>query len=187
MVQFTHFGASHLKDSMGFGKLSKKLDITRTSNAKKVLCPTKMFTLTLVPQECREFFLFQLSSNQDHGNSEGSVEETQVNIADLLLYKENQICAISSIQASKLNVHDITSRRSQKFFTQVEVSWLTQVYKELYPSSQIGHVPMAYKQFKRLTVFGKTMLSCSARGNVIILLLYLLIGLALKEVYHLVN
>ena len=89
-------------------------------------------------------------------NSEGSVEETQVNIVDLLLYKENQICAISSIQASKLNVHDVTSRRSQKFFTQVKVSWLTQVYKELYPSSEIGHVPMAYEQFKRLTVFGKT-------------------------------
>ena len=94
-----------------------------------------------------------------------SVEETQVNIAYLLPYKENQICAISNIQASKLNVHDVTSRRSQKFFMQVKVSWLTQVYKELYPSSEIGHVPMAYEQFKRLTVFGKTMLSSSARGN----------------------
>ena len=42
------------------------------------------------------------------------------------------------------------------------MSWLTQVYKELYTSNEIGHLPMAYEQFKRLTVFGKTMLS---RGN----------------------
>ena len=96
------------------------MDITRTSNAKKFcVLPNVLLTdtLTLVPQEFRECFHFQLSSNQDHVNSEGSVEETQVNIADLLLYKENQICATSSIQASKLNVHDVTSRRSQKFFT----------------------------------------------------------------------
>ena len=64
------------------------------------------------------------------------MEETQVKHCRFVLYKENQICAISSIQASKLNVHDVTSR-SQNFFMQVEVSWLTQVYKELYPSSEI--------------------------------------------------
>lgn len=56
-------------------------------------------------------------------------------------------------------------RRYQKFFDHVEVSWLMEVYKVLYPMSEIGHVPMVHERFNEVTVLGQRFLSSNARGR----------------------
>ena len=61
MVQFTHFGASHLKDSRVLGSFQKNWISPELQLLKNVVSYQNVLltdTVTLVPQEFREFFSF---------------------------------------------------------------------------------------------------------------------------------
>ena len=69
----------------------------------------------------------------------------------LFEYLKNRVCPLSNINAVQLNLQITVSRRYQKLFTHEEVMWLSEVYKTLYPSAEIGHVPMLHETFNELT------------------------------------
>ena len=118
-----------------------------------------------MPQELGEFFQLQLGQQKKHIISEGSIQETHIDALSLFEYLKNRVCPLSNINAVQLNVHITSSRRYQKLFTHEEVMWLSEVYKTLYPSAEIGHVPILHETFNELTVFGNKFLSDRARGN----------------------
>lgn len=76
-----------------------------------------------------------------------------------------RVCSLSDIQATESVLHASISRRHQKYFNHKEVKWLSEVYKTLYPSGDIGHVAMVHEQFHELAVFGEKFLSDKARGK----------------------
>ena len=59
----------------------------------------------------------------------------------------------------------IVQRRYENFFDHEQVSWLTKVYKLLYPNESIHHVPMFHEKCYEINVFGERLLSKSSKGN----------------------
>jgi hypothetical protein len=119
---------------------------------------------TSMPKELQDFFQLQLGQHKEHTTSEGSVEESHVDAHALMEYMKNSTCSLPEVQATELMCMSVF-RRYEKFFDHVEVSWLTEVYKVLYPMSEIGHVPMVHERFDEVTVLGKRFLSNNARGR----------------------
>ena len=60
---------------------------------------------------------------------------------------------------------EIISKKTRKWFTSEEVSWLSKVYEELYPGMKIDHLPMLHERFHGVSVFGKNILPAGTRGN----------------------
>ena len=93
-----------------------------------------------LPSELCEFFHRQLGTQGEVYISEGSVEQSHVDASYLLEFKRNATCIPSQINAEE-SVQLTVLRRCQKYFSHSQVSWLSEIYRILYTTEELGRVP----------------------------------------------
>ena len=117
-----------------------------------------------MPQELLDFFHLHLNKHSEVCVTDGSVEQTHVESFSLLEYNRNATCPIADIDGRE-NVKQKIAKRYEVHFNHIQVTWLTEVYKHLYPSATINHVPMVHERFHEVSVLGERFASKSAKGK----------------------
>lgn len=119
---------------------------------------------TSLPEDLREFFVYQARMCGEISVGEGSLEQSHIDSLDLLEYKKNCTCDLSIIDASESIMHTY-SHRHEAIFNHTEVEYLISVYGKLYPGVIINHVPMIHERFHNFQVFNQRYLSDKTRGS----------------------
>ncbi len=117
-----------------------------------------------MPLELVDFFRMHLSKQSEVSVTDGSVEQTHIDSFSLLEYNKNATCPIANIDGRD-NIKQSVAKRYEVHFNHIQVAWLTEVYKRLYPLATINHVPMVHERFHEVTVLGERFASKSVRGR----------------------
>ena len=135
--------------------------------AQKFLAYQNLLTMnisTALPQELREFFEYQVGKCGEISSGEGSLEQSHVDSLSLLKYKANASSLLDDIDATECAMH-IIPHRYENFFNSPEVASLTAVYKSLYSTLEIQHIPMVHERFYELKIFNERLGLTKSRGG----------------------
>lgn len=96
---------------------------------------------------------------------EGSLQQTQVDTQILQQYKSNTTCPVESINAVRLDIHNISSKMYERYFTDDEVDDLKLIYTQLYPENSFPHIPKCHFVFSDVKVLGEHYLSSKSQSQ----------------------
>ena len=98
-------------------------------------------------------------------NKGGSLHHTQLDTHALCHYKTNAICLVRHINASRMDIHQISSKLYECYFDDHEVADLKATYGLLYPDDYIPHIPKLNFTFTDLEVLGNHFTSSKSRSQ----------------------
>ena len=118
-----------------------------------------------IPLELTDMLEAQSSRIRDIVCGQGSLLATHVDSFLLNSYLSNCKCPLNQIDACEKEYHHISAKRYEKMFSPIEVQWLTDVYKFLYPDQTGLHVLMIHEVFHEVDVLGEHYTCQRSKGS----------------------
>ena len=110
-------------------------------------------------------FELQLGKHCEVCITSGSVAQSHVDPFSLQDYQKNSICSLPEIETT-FSVHqEVHHRCFRKVLSPDEVSWLSDVYRLLYPQLKIIHIAMFCQQYREVNILGVRLLSKQEKGK----------------------